>query len=228
MSRLDEDVLARIEKLGLKPRPYLAVLGHRVAFWCLAGLSILLGAISSAVLIFAAFDQARTGGERFDKMPFDDVAIMLPMIWAASSILFAVSAWFGVSRTKRGYRYRPSMVIALAMVISLAMGGALYGLDVGRQVHELLAEHIPAYRTYTTIPYTEWSRPDQGYLGGAVLSMQGQTLRLKAFDGVEWLVDTAGAEISTDGTPFEEGDVAIRGTRTGAASFKAVSVAPFD
>ena len=228
MNKLDEEVLARIERLGLKPQSYIAVLGHRAAFWCLAGLSILLGAISFAVLIFAAFDVARTGGQDFDQMPFDDVAIALPAIWGACSIVFAVSAWFGVSRTKRGYRYRPPLVMALAMIVSLALGGALYGLDVGRRVHEFLAEHIPAYEAYTAIPYAEWSRPDEGYLGGEVLSMQGQSLRLRSFDGVEWLVDTAGAEITTDGTPFEEGDVAIRGTRTGLKSFKAISVAPFD
>jgi hypothetical protein len=228
MSKLDEEVLAHIERLRLKPRPYIAVLGRRAAFWCLAWLSILLGAISFAVLIFAAFDYARTGGQDFDQMPFDDVAIALPMIWGACSILFAVSAWFGVSRTKRGYRYRPLLVIVLAIITSTLLGGALYSLDVGRRVHEFLAGNFPAYETYTAIPYADWSRPDLGYLGGEVLSMQGQTLRLRAFDGAEWVVDTGDAKISTDGTPYEEGDVAIRGTRTGPGSFKADSVAPFD
>lgn len=228
MRKLDEDVLARIAELGLKPRPYFLFLGRSVVFWSLAGLSVLLGAVSSAALLFAAFDYARTGGRGFDEMPFDDVAIALPMIWGICCVVFAVSAWLGVSRTGRGYRHRPLMVIALAMALSMGLGTILYGVDAGRKLHEFIAAHSTVYDCYTTIPYAEWSRPDLGLLGGQALAVDGTTLSLKAFDGTVWVVDISGADISTDGTPVEEGDVAIRGTRTGANSFKAISVAPFD
>ena len=228
MRKLDEDVLARIEELGLKPRPYIVFLAHNIVFWGLAGLSVVLGAISFAVVIFAALDFLQTGGRGLDEMPFDDFAIAMPVVWGVCTLVSAVSAWLSVSRTKRGYRYRPSMVVALAIAGSLALGTGLYGLDAGRGVHGFLAAYIPAYERYTTIPYAEWSQPDLGYLGGEAVSVEGQVLRLKAFDGSEWLVDMAGARISTDGTPLEEGDVAIRGTRTGPDSFKATSIAPFD
>ena len=228
MRKLDEDVLARIEELGLKPRPYIVFLAHNLVFWGLTGLSVLLGAISFAVVIFAVLDFVQTGGRGLDEMPFDDVAITLPAIWGVCTIGCAISAWFSLSRTRRGYRYRPAMVVAFAVAASLALGSVLYNLDVGRGVHGFLAAQVPAYERYTAIPYAEWSRPDLGYLGGGAVSIDGQLLRLKAFDGSEWLVDMAGADISTDGTPVEEGDVAIRGTRTGPESFKATSIAPFD
>lgn len=228
MRKLDEDVLARIEELGLKSRSYMVFLARNFVFWGLAGFSVLLGAISFAVVIFAAQDISQTGGRGLDEMPFDDFAIAMPVIWGVSTIVCALSAWLSVSKTKRGYRYRPTMVVALAIAGSLALGILLHGLDVGRGVHGFLAARIPAYERYTTIPYAEWSRPDLGYLGGEAVSIEGQVLRLKAFDGSEWLVDMAGAGISTDGTPVEEGDVAIRGTRTGPDSFKATAIAPFD
>lgn len=228
MSKLDDEVLAKIERLGLKPRPYIAFLAMRSAFWSLAALSVLIGGISVAVLIFAAFDLARTGGRGLDEMPFDDVALALPAFWGFFFAFFAMSAWFCVSRTKRGYRYRPSLVIALSAAASLLLGSALYSIEAGRIIHEYLSAQVPAYARYTTIPYAEWSRPDLGYLGGEAMSLEGETLRLRAFDGTEWMVDIKGAAISTDGTPVEEGDVAIRGTRTGLNSFKASTIAPFD
>ncbi len=228
MGRLDEDVLARIESEGLRPRPVILFLGRQAVFWCLSALSIVLGALSFAVLIFIALDFARTGGREFDEMPFDDAAIVLLAIWGLCTVLFAASAWFGVRKTRRGYRHRPPLIFAAAAAISLALGGVLYGFDVGRNVHEFLVRQFPAYAGYTAIPYAEWSRPDQGYLGGEVLSMDGPSFRLRAFDGAEWMVDMEGAKISTDGTPLEEGDVAIRGTRTAPHGFKATSVAPFD
>ena len=228
MRKLDEDVLARIAELGLKPRPYILFLGRSVVFWSLAGLSVLLGAASFAVVIFAVLDYAQTGGRGLDEMPFDDVATALPAIWGICCLVFAASAWLSVSRTRRGYRFRPLMVIALAIAISIGLGTTLYVFDAGRNLHEFIAAHIPAYERYTTIPYAEWSRPDLGFLGGQALSIDGSSLSLEAFDGTLWSVDMAGAVISTDGTPVKEGDVAIRGTRTGPASFKAISIAPFD
>ena len=179
-------------------------------------------------MLFAVLDYAKTGGRGLDEMPFDDVATALPVIWAISSLVFAVSAWLGVSRTRRGYRYQPLLVVASAIAISIGLGAALYGIDAGRKLHEFVAANFPAYERYTTIPYDQWSKPDQGYLGGRALSIDGSLLSLQAFDGTIWSVDMAGAVISTDGTPVNEGDVAIRGSRTGPTSFKATSIAPFD
>ncbi len=228
MRNLDEDVLVRINELGLKPRPYILFLGRSVVFWSLAGLSVLLGALSFAVTMFAVIDYASTAGRGLDEMPFDDVATALPVIWGLCSLVFAVSAWLGVSRTRRGYRYRPLLVVASAMAISIGLGAVLYGLNAGRKLHETIATNFPAYERYTAIPYEEWSRPDLGFLGGQALSIDGSLLSLQAFDGTLWSVDMAGAVISTDGTPVKEGDVAIRGTRTGPTRFKATSIAPFD
>lgn len=228
MRKLDEEVLSRIAELGLKPRPAMLFFARSAVFWSLASVSVLLGAASFAVLIFAARDYAQTGGRGFDEMPFDDVAITLPLIWGFSCLGFAASAWLSVARTRRGYRHKPSLVMAAAIALSLGIGTILYGFDVGRKLHEFVAAHVPAYESYTTIPYEQWSRPDLGFLGGEALAIDGQLLRLRAFDGSEWVVDTAGAVVSTDGTPVEEGDVAIRGTRTGPRSFKAISIAPFD
>lgn len=228
MAELDKEVLAKIEKLGLKPRPYVYFLAKRSVFWALAALSALLGGVSVAVAIFAATDLAATGGRGFDEMPFDDIATSLPALWLACFALFAASAWFSLSRTRRGYRYRPLSILVIAVAASLGLGIALHGLDAGRLTHNFIARHFPAYERYTYIPYEEWSRPDRGYLGGEVLSVDGNSLRLKAFDGLEWAVDISMAVNSVDEPLIEEGDIAIRGEITGPHDFKAHTIAPFD
>lgn len=228
MRELDKEVLAKIEKLGLKPRPYVYFLAKRSVFWALAALSVLLGGVSVAVAIFAATDLAATGGRGLDEMPFDDIATSLPALWLACFFLFAASAWFGLSRTRRGYRYRPLNILAVALAASLGLGAALHGLDAGRLAHNFIASRFPAYDRLTHIPYDEWSRPDQGYLGGEVLSVDGGSLRLRAFGGVEWTVDISAAVNSVDEPLEDEGDVAIRGARTGPRAFKAQTIAAFD
>lgn len=229
MSRLDKSVLEAIEKRGLSPRPAVYFLARRSIFWTLACMSIVLGAISVAVAIFAVTDFVNTGGRNFDEMPFDDLAKSLPLVWLGVFGLLIVSAVLAFSNTRRGYRYHPLSVIAVAMAISVALGLVLHVFDAGRTVHTFLSAQIPAYREFTRIPYDEWSRPDQGYLGGEVLSeVPGKSLRLKDFEGRNWEVDTSAAASAVSGSLVEEGDIAIRGTRTGPSTFKADSIGEFD
>jgi hypothetical protein len=228
MTELDKEVLAKIERLGLKPRPYVYFLARRSVFWGLAALSILLGGVSLAVAIFASTDLATTGGRGFDEMPFDDIATSLPALWLACFALFAASAWFNLSRTRRGYRFRPLSILVTAFAASLGLGIALHGLDAGRLTHNFITRQFPAYARFTHIPYDEWSRPAQGYLGGKVLWVNGSSLQLKAFDGLEWTVDISTAVTGVDEPLLSEGDIAIRGETTGPQTFKAHTIAPFD
>jgi hypothetical protein len=228
MSKLSQDVLREIERRGLVPRPVAYFLAKRAVFWVLAGLATLLGAISVALGLFVVTDALQAGGRGFDEMPFDDVAPGAPVAALAVLGLAIASAYYSVSRTRRGHRYRPGLIMTAVAAIAIALGVALHGFSAGEAVHGWLSRQFPAYRAYTTIPYAEWSRPELGQLGGAAIAVSGHELRLRDFKGREWTVDMAGAVITFAGSPVEEGDVAIRGVQTGPASFKAHSIEPFD
>jgi hypothetical protein len=229
VTELEQRVLGAISQRRLKPRPYAYFLAKRSVFWTLAALSLVLGGVCVALLIFVAVDYLATGGRGFDEMPFDDVAEFLPAIWFACFLLFVASATLSLARTKRGYRYRPRRIAIGAAAASIGLGLLLYGTDTGGHLNRFLKARFPAYAEYTYIPYAEWSRPDEGYLGGEVLSAEeGRSLRLRAFDGREWMVDISAAEIGFAEPLVDEGDVAIRGERTGPLTFKAKRIDEFD
>jgi len=228
VTELDKKILEAIDQRGLVPRPAIYFLAKRSVFWALAALSIMLGAISAAVIIYRISDYLRTGGRGFDEMPFDDVAEFLPGVWFITFLLFVASAVLAISRTRRGYRYRRLNVIGATAIASILLGALLFVVDVGPFANRLLM-NFAAYREFTYIPYAEWSRPDQGFLGGAVLDVKdGTSLRLRAFDGREWQVDISAAKVGFSESLIEEGDVAIRGVRTGASTFKAERIDEFD
>lgn len=230
MSPLERKILDEIERRGLAPKPAAYFLARRSVFWALAGLSVLLGGISVALALFAVQDFAATGGRRFTDMPLDDLLTSLPVVWPFIVVLLVASAVFALRRTRRGYRWSVLKIVAGAAGASVLLGLAFNATGAGRRTHELLSAHLPGYAAYTYVPYAEWSRPDAGYLGGEVLSVEADaSLRLKAFDGREWIVDMARARIEDiDGSLVDEGDIAITGTRTGPTTFKAVTIAPFD
>ena len=88
---------------------------------------------------------------------------------------------------------------------------------------------VETYREQIDVPFDKWSRPDVGFLGGTVENVDAtKSLRLKDFHDKEWLVDISGAVITLDNAIEDEGDIAIRGVRTGPLEFRAETIAEFD
>jgi hypothetical protein len=113
--------------------------------------------------------------------------------------------------------------------LSLLIGSLLHFAEVGRHVHEYLSARFVSYRSETYVPFAEWSRPDQSYLGGTVLNapVDGK-IQLMDFHDKKWTVDVSTAQLKIDQPLLEEGDIAIRGTRTGPNSFRAEIIDEFD
>ena len=229
MTELEKKVLEEIEKQRLVPRPYFVFFAKRSVFWSLTVLSIVLGALSVAVLLFAISDYYATGWRAFDNLPLDDLIVSIPAVWLILMPFFMASAYYGVRHTRRGYRFRPVAIIALCLAASIGLGVLFHFFEAGRLVNEFLASNIAAYREQTDVPFDKWSRPDNGFLGGTVESVDGKTsLRLKDFHDKEWLVDISSAVVILDNAIADEGDIAVRGIRTGPSEFHAESIEAFD
>ena len=229
MSELDKIVLDEINKRGIKPKPYVYFLAKRSVFWTLASMSICLGAISVAIALFAMQDFMRTGGRSYSDMPLDETLKNLPLLWVASFGLFVFSAYYGLRNTKRGYRFHPVRVITAASILTVGLGLILHVVDAGQALQNILSAQFPSYANYTYVPYDEWRRPDEGFLGGEVLSVEGvKSLKLRDFDGKEWTVNITASSIVLEDPLDQGGDIAIRGERTGPSEFKAKSIVDFD
>jgi tryptophan-rich sensory protein len=228
MSDFEDKVLQEIERRHLKPRSAFYFLGKRSVFWTLAGLSIVFGSIAAATSLFLLLDNLYNGGRELDEIPFDNVAAFAPLAWVALFVLFGLSAQRSFKVTRDGYRYRPSRVIGAAIAISAAFGLLLYTVDAGGVAHRYLASHVRSYAQFTTIPYDHWSRPAEGFLGGEVIKESATEIVIRDFHGKVWIVDTSTANSMLDRPALEEGDIAIRGSATGDATFKAMTIVPFD
>ena len=229
MTELEKKVLEAIERRHLVPRPYFLFFAKRSVFWSLTVLSIVLGALSVAILLFAISDYSATGWRIFDNLPLDDLIVSIPAFWLVSMPLFMASAYYGVRHTRRGHRYQAAHIVALCLAASIGLGALFYFFEVGRMVNDLLAANIASYREQTDVPFDKWSRPEDGFLGGTVEGVDGKTsLRLKDFHDKEWLVDISAAVIVLDNAIEDEGDVAIRGVRTGPMEFRAETIEAFD
>lgn len=229
MSELEQKILAEISARRLVPKPAYVFLARRSVFWALAIISILLGALSFAILLFAVNDFFVTGWRVLDNIQYNEVLIGIPALWLALLAAFTASAAYGLRHTRRGYRFKPAHVAALSLTVSLAIGAALFASNTPYALHEYLTRHFSAYREFTYVPFAEWSRPDQGYLGGTVMQDPGGgRIQLLDFHDKTWTIDISSATFTLDGSLIEEGDIAIEGERTGADTFRARTIAEFD
>lgn len=229
MSELEQKILNEISARKLAPKPAYLFLARRSVFWALAIISILLGALSFAILLFAVNDFFATGWRVLDNIQFNEVLIGIPALWLALLATFTASAAYGLRHTRRGYRFKPAHVAALSLITSLGIGAGLFASNAAYQLHEYLEKHFPAYHEFTYVPFAEWSRPDQGFLGGSVMEdLGGGRIRLLDFHDKTWTVDVARASVNLDDPLIEEGDIAIEGDRTGADTFRARTIAEFD
>jgi hypothetical protein len=229
MTELEKKVLEAIAARHLVPRPYFVFLARRSVFWLLAVISIVLGGLGVAVLLFAISDYYATGWRTLDNMPYDDLIVSIPAIWLVSIGLFTASAYYGLRNTRRGYRFRPAYIVALCLAASIGLGAMFHLFQLGRTVNGILAANFDFYLQQTAVPFDYWSRPGEGFLGGTVESVDGKrSLSLKDFHDKVWLVDISGATVSLDNPIEDEGDIAIRGIRTGPSAFRAEMIDAFD
>lgn len=229
MSELEKKVLEQIEKRGLAPRSYAYFLAKRSVFWTLAAVSMVLGAISVAVLIYAVTDYATTGGTGFDELPLEDVLAFLPPIWLATLGIFVASAFYSLRQTPRGYRFNALSLAGAALAISIALGSILHFAGAGRRTHDYLSSRFPMYDRLTRPMDKSLADPGKGWLAGPALSFDGKsTLVMKDFSGREWTVDVTGAKITLDEPLGSQEDVSIKGERTGPSAFRAHSIEDWD
>jgi hypothetical protein len=229
MTVLENKILEAIERRQLAPLPSYVFFSRRSVFWCLAAVSIGLGAVSFAVLLFAVSDYYASRWRVFDNLPLNDVILSIPVFWLVSIPFFMASAYYGVRNTRRGYRYRAAHVIALCLVASIGLGALLHLFEAGRMANNLLAANFASYRQALDVPFDKWSRPSEGYLGGhADTLIDKSTLRLTDFHAKAWVVDLSQATNKLDTPILEEGDVAIRGVITGPTTFRAETIESFD
>ena len=229
MSDFERKILETIQAQRLVPKPAYQFLAKRSVFWALALVSVVFGGLNLAFLMFVISDYFATGWRILDNIHYNEALLLLPVLWLLLAGLLAASATFGLRHTRRGFRYKTSHLALVVLGASLLIGFVLHGSDAGNSAHNFLLARFETYRAATQVPFEEWSRPDQGKLGGTVVGDFGNGfIRLTDFRNNSWLVDISNATIKLDSPIAEEGDVAIEGERTGTDTFRARMITEFD
>lgn len=194
--QLTNKILERIDTDHLSPLPRWRFLLLRAAVWLLAALSVIVGSIAVAAMLFLFIDHHQHGFWSAEH-ELSELLLMAPFLWVAVFLLFIAIARVSVRHTKHGYRYSLRTLLLVSVLLSISFGVLLNFVGVGKITHEFFNDNaVYSFATYDS--KDAWSRPAIGRLAGVVISIQGNdNFFIRDFTGHTWQVYLASSTIDS-------------------------------
>lgn len=165
-SRMKDAILKRLEAEGITPRSRLYFLAHEYALWGAWGATVLLGAVSLAVLSFSSVYMGYALYEATHDNLITFLIDSLPVLWFGTVLLMVVAAYFNMRHTKKGYKYPVILVIGSSLGFSILGGVVLHYLGAGFYFDRFLGEVSGAYESRMEFEAHIWQAPKHGRLVG--------------------------------------------------------------
>ncbi len=226
MSALSQKTLQAIQEKRVQPIPLWKIRFKNsfywAAVWLLGILAILATALSWHILFeidWDAYEQAEfTWLERiWSGVPF--ASLFLLGLFLVGSVAF-------LRVTRRGYRYQYILLGSFLLTASIFLGYVFEESPADEPTEKFLMQALPQAKVLQMLPSVEkqWSQPEKGLLGGAVISSD-QTGSIQILDTREkqWDVDISQAVDARD-QEDDQKEVKIIGKQTDEHAFEAKEI----
>ena len=226
MTNVTNEVLNKIKQQEIKPTPKYQFLLKRCVLWTLASVSVIVGALSIAVVFFNLFNQEWDVYDHVtDSLPIFFV-LVLPYFWLVLSGIFLVVAYYNFHHTKFGYRWRFSVLVTGYLVLTLVLGGVFYRLGAGEHLENFFARN---FKVYNQINYGRqiWASPQDGLIAGVIIDLTDGTMILKDLNNREWQIDISSTTISNKQIISVGQEIKVMGKMTGPDSCAAEEILPW-
>jgi len=185
-------VFCAIADQKVEPRPCYVFWCQNSAMWLIWLLTVLLGALATAVLLFTSTYRYY---DIYEAMHDNFVTFFLqalPLLWIVAFVVLMLVAMRGLRATRRGYRLSPVLVGGSSVGVSVLLGLLASTLGFGFVVDRALGEHAPMYRSLAEQEQQMWQQPDEGRLVGqaaGVETREQMTVQFVDSAGVAWNLD---------------------------------------
>ena len=224
---LSENILKKIKKSGIKPRPRWQFVLFHALLWSVFVFSILLGGIAFAVIIRFVFGTEWDVAFRIlPRGRFSEFLMILPYIWISALTLVLFLSRLIFLHTKNGYRFRPVYVVLVSLFISLLLGIGLYFNDTPARVEEVMRSHIPPYNALQNRRDRIFHKPEDGVVVGRIIEVKSDSLfLLNAMTGETWTVSLQSSALPLKGGVLSPNlMVMVIGDKTGEDTFEAEEI----
>jgi len=159
------------------------------AFWSVFILSIGIGAVAFSAFLYRVTSSDWDIYHQLGRGPVPHFFLTLPYLWIAVIVGFSFLAIYNFQHTKKGYRHKPIIIIAVSIMSGVVLGTFLFLIGGGHEVDHQLLGRQPMAKVFYDKQMKHWQHPEKGLLGGEIIDLQsGGTLILLDLDDQEWKV----------------------------------------
>ena len=225
MSNLSERVVGEIKDKKIVQLPKWTFLLQNAVIWSVFGVSILLGAIATAIVIFLIVNNGGNG-----VASLNDFLLYVPYFWLILLAIFAFVAYHNFQHTEGGYRLNTFKIMLVSVGISLFLGVILFSTGIGSQINTYFANTVPYYTSVADRRAYIWVAPESGRLAGRIISVNkvSESLVLRDLNNKLWAVSYAGVNVKPSVVIETDTEVKVIGTKTGNSSFTATEFRPMN
>lgn len=165
---ISKQVLQKIKEEKIAPEPRWKFLLKDYAVWVFFGVSILLGGLATAVIIFltqnSGWDIYSQGQASWWKF----VILNIPYFWFIFFVLFVFIAYYNFRHTTTGYRHRFFYILLFSVMCSVLLGTIAYGAGLGQKIEDVFYRRMPFYEQMMRHRQQVWQQPGRGFLVGEI------------------------------------------------------------
>lgn len=184
-------VFSSIADQQVEPRPCYVYWCENTAMWLVWLMTVLLGALATAVLIFTSTYRYYDIYEAMHDNFVTFFLQVLPWVWVVAFAGLMLVAMRGLRATRRGYRLSPWLVGGSSVGMSVLLGFVASAAGFGFVVDRTLGEYAPMYTSQAEREQILWQMPNDGRLLGqqqVAVSATG-TVLFTDTHGAVWTVE---------------------------------------
>ncbi len=223
-----EETLKKIKREKIEPTPKWQFELKNFSVWAIVAILIVSGGVASGLLIYFSLGMSQEFFSLGEGRRWIFLWHFFPRFWLLILSIFFFLAFLVFRQTKHGYRYGTWLISAGLISLVIFIGSALYFSNKSEWTHECFCNSVPYYKELSFDREKVWSRPDIGFLGGKVLTVEENNLNLEDLVGTVWYVKLDdGVYISRRINLMPEMMIKIMGVKEAENIFRAEEIKPW-
>lgn len=200
---ISQMALQKIKENGIKPISKNIFNFKRIFFWSLVSFSIIVGILAFAIVLSILFTH---DWYLYNKLGFAFIFKSLPYFWFGLLIIFILLGDFYYKKTPLGYRHRDFVIVGFFVILTMIFGSILYFIGIGEKAEDSLSRNVPIYRGFMFDRNEFWSHPEQGFIFGRIILIDGDLIKIIDHKNNIWAVEMSNAFVGQK-VKIQEGEI---------------------
>jgi len=222
-----KSIVEKIKESNIKQKPKWYFQLIRLLRWVIYIGCIVMGSLAFSVILYSIQQTDFNAFTHIKHSRLEFFLGLLPFFWIVVMIVFLFLSIFVYRKSAWGYKYKLISLLSFSAFTSVILGLIFYILGGADTLEKAFAEKISYYETVREQKINAWMQPENGFLGGEIISLNPETLWLKDFGESTWEIDFQGAFVAEKAQLQVGAKVKLIGMKTGDKKFRAEEIRPW-